>query len=577
MIEEIYIRDLGVIQEARLPFGPGLTVLTGETGAGKTMVLSALGLLLGERADTSAIRMGQPQAFVEGRWVLSANSDLATRVREAGAELEASEISNQHGTIGLAELIMNRSVSVEGRSRAAVSGRSVPVGLLSELGEQLVVVHGQSDQIRLRSSTAQREALDQFAANELASLTVPFQALYRTWKSKASRLLEIQSQLSDRIREADELRAAVLELEQAAPQVGEDADLTELASRLTHLEELRLAATVAHEAISSESFEDANDILGLLGQARRSLEQAAHHDSALEKLAEQLKLVGYQLTDVSTELASYLAGLETNSAVELEKVQERRSVLSGLIRKYGPSLEDVIEYQSKASNRLLELDSSTDEIEQLGVEVAQLQSQLLALAESITAVRVAAAVVLSAEVTAELAALAMGGAELVVRVEPASELTQHGADLVTILLAAYPGAEPRPLGRGASGGELSRIMLAIEVVLAKTEQTPTFIFDEVDAGVGGAAAIEVGRRLAMLAKQAQVIVVTHLAQVAAYANHHLRVMKSSSNEFTSTSVVALDEAQRVEELTRMLSGLTESDSGRAHASELLQRAKQEFN
>jgi DNA repair protein RecN (Recombination protein N) len=248
-----------------------------------------------------------------------------------------------------------------------------------------------------------------------------------------------------------------------------------------------------------------------------------------------------------------------------------------LTRKFGPTLNEVIDYQAKASNRLLELDSSTDEIEQLRSDVAELQSQLLALASNITGVRQKAAVALSVEVTAELAALAMTGAELVVRVDPAGELTQNGADIVTILLAAYPGADPRPLGRGASGGELSRIMLAIEVVLAKSEQTPTFIFDEVDAGVGGAAAIEVGRRLAMLAKQAQVIVVTHLAQVAAYANQHLRVMKSSSNEFTSTSVVELDQNQRVEELTRMLSGLTESDSGRAHAFELLQRAKQEFN
>jgi len=577
MIEEIYIRDLGVIQEARLPFGPGLTVLTGETGAGKTMVLSALGLLLGERADTTAIRMGQPQAFVEGRWVLTTSTDLAARVRDAGADLEPSGLPSGDSSANLGELIMNRSISVEGRSRAAVSGRSVPVGLLSELGEQLVVVHGQSDQIRLRSSAAQREALDQFATGDIQPLIVPFQALYRDWKAKASRLLQIQTELAQRLREADDLRAAVVELEQAAPQSGEDVELADLAGRLTHLEELRLAATVAREAISSENFDDANDMLALLGQARRALEQAAEHDVALAKLSEQLKNVGYQLTDVSTELSGYLAGLETNSTSELERVQERRALLSGLMRKFGPTLDEVVEYQNKASLRLLELDSSSEEIQQLRTEVSGLQEQLLALATSITAVRQKAAVALSAEVTAELSALAMAGAELVVRVEPAGELTQNGADVVTILLSSYPGAEPRPLGRGASGGELSRIMLAIEVVLAKSEQTPTFIFDEVDAGVGGAAAIEVGRRLAMLAKQAQVIVVTHLAQVAAYANQHLRVMKSSSNEFTSTSVVELDQDQRIEELTRMLSGLTESDSGRAHAFELLQRAKQEFN
>ncbi len=564
MIEEIYIRDLGVIQEARLPFKPGLTVLTGETGAGKTMVLSALGLLLGERADTSAIRRGQDQAFVEGRWMLPADSEIAERVREAGADLDQGE------------LILNRSVSSEGRSRAAVSGRAAPIALLSELGNQLVVVHGQSDQIRLKSPLAQREALDKFAGPQLELTMKAYRDNYKLWKVRATELAELRAQLANREREADELRASVTELASAELLPQEDVLLTERAAKLANLEELRLAATSAHESLSSENFGDSLDAIALLGQARRALEQATQHDPELERIAEQVRNIGYQLSDTATELAGYLDGLEADASAELEALQLRLATIGQLMRKYGPSLDEVLAFQESASQRVLELDSSTETIDRLETETLQLQQRLLDQAGEVTQLRRAAAILLAREVSEELSALAMGGAELVVQIDPATELSNHGADTVSILLSAYPGAEPRPLGKGASGGELSRIMLAIEVVLAKTEQTPTFIFDEVDAGVGGAAATEVGRRLAMLAKQAQVIVVTHLAQVAAYANQHLRVLKTSSVDFTGTDVVALDYHGRIEELTRMLSGLTESDSGRAHASELLERAHREF-
>ena len=566
MIEEIYIRDLGVIQEARLAFGPGLTVITGETGAGKTMVLSALGLLLGERSDTSSIRRGQDQAFVEGRWFLKNNTDIAAQITERLAEAGA-EISG-------GELIMNRSVSSEGRGRASVSGKAAPINLLSELGEKLVVVHGQSDQIRLKSAAAQREALDQFAG--VAGQLTEYQTHFQAWKSATAQLVDIQSALDARAKEARELRAAVDELEAADPKPGEDQELTDKANRLTHVEELRIAASSAHEAISSESFDGATDAIGLIGVARRALEQVAAHDPELEKIAESLKQLGYQLNDASAEISSYLDGLDGDSARELEAIQERRAVLNTLIRKYGPTLDDVINLRESASDRLLELDSSSDLIEALTLQVEHEHEAMTAAAEKLSAARKSAAVKLADQVTAELAALAMSGSTLVVDVAQSPEFGSFGKDLVSIQLSSYPGADPRPLGKGASGGELSRIMLAIEVVLAQTEQAPTFIFDEVDAGVGGAAAIEVGRRLAMLAKQAQVIVVTHLAQVAAFANQHLRVLKNSTDEFTATDVVALNTEDRVNELARMLSGMPESDSGRTHAAELLEKAHAEF-
>ena len=559
MIEQIRIRDLGVISEATLDMGPGLTVLTGETGAGKTMVLNALGLLLGARSDASAIRKGQDQAFVEGRWLLP--KDALNRITEAGIEIEDGE------------LLVSRSISSEGRSKATVSGRSVPVGVLTEIGEHLVVVHGQSDQIRLKSTAAQREALDQFAGSNLAKLLSEYEETYSAWKMAANRLAVLSTESSTRAREADEIRAAVEELTKLDPKPGEDQELSELAEKLTHLEELRIAAANAHEELSSESFEDGRDAITSIGKARRALEQVSNHDPELEKLAEQLKEIGFSLNETAASISSYIAGLDSDGAAQLETVQSRRAELSAAMRKYGPSLDEVIAYLENSGSRLLDLDSSDEAIAKLALEEQHYSKQAHDLAEQITAIRTQAAAALSTAVTAELSALAMNGASLDVQVSRLNELSTHGIDQVALLLSAYPGAEPRPIGKGASGGELSRIMLAIEVVLAKSELAPTFIFDEVDAGVGGAAATEVGKRLAMLARNAQVIVVTHLPQVAAFANRHLRVLKSSTAEFTATDVVRLEGEQVVEELARMLSGLSESESGRSHAKELLDLAQ----
>ncbi len=570
MIEEIYIRDIGVIAEARLELRPGLTVLTGETGAGKTMVLSALGLLLGERADTGAIRGGQPQATVEGRWLVTADGALAERLAEAGIELETLASGN---STKQAELIMNRSLSAEGRSRAAVAGRAVPVALLSEVADYLVAVHGQADQQRLRSASAQREALDQFGGPELENVAARYATAFHTWRASASRLEQLRTELEHRLREAEELRATVAELEAAALEPGEDVKLAELTERLTHLEVLQQATTTAHELLSSEGFGEASDATSLIGQARKSLEQVAHFDAALAEQADQLREIGFQLTDVAAQISAYAGDLEGFSPSELQAMHERRALINSLTKKYGKTLDELIDFSTEASNRLLDLDSSTEQIEQLEASVDGQLADATALANELTNLRNAAAVELAAAVSAELSALAMGAASLVIQVTPAAELTSFGGDQIAILLSSYQGAEPRPLGKTASGGELSRIMLALEVVLAKTAQTPTFIFDEIDAGVGGAAAIEIGRRLAKLAQTAQVIVVTHLAQVAAFANHHLNVQKTASATFTASDVQVLTGEARTAELARMLSGLADSASAREHAQELLALAK----
>ncbi|CAB4546406.1 MAG: DNA repair protein RecN [Actinobacteria bacterium] len=561
MIEEISIRDLGVIAEAKLKFGPGLTVLTGETGAGKTMVLTAVGLLLGERSDTSAIRQGQDQAFVEGRWQINQHQKANELVVEAGGNVDAGE------------LIVNRSVARDGRSRSAIGGAAAPVNLLASLGEQLVAVHGQSDQIRLKSGIAQREALDQFSG--VATLLGKYRDVFDRWKTLEARLETLRSASSSRETEIQQLQEATAELDRLKPEAGEDEALAEKAQRLTHSEELRIAASEAHELLSSENTD--TDAIALVGKARRVLEAASVNDPELGKIAETLRQLGFQLGENAAALNGYLASSEGGGAAELEQVQQRRADLGAAMRKYGPTLAEVIAFQETAGKKLLELDNSDEQIAALTLERDGLFAEVQDLAGQVTAVRKHAALRLETAVTEELKSLAMGGATLVVSVTETSEYQLHGADLVSIQLAAYPGAEPRPIGKGASGGELSRIMLAIEVVLAKTEQALTFIFDEVDAGVGGAAAIEVGKRLAQLAKVAQVIVVTHLGQVAAFANQHLRVLKTMSDQYTASDVVELQGEDRVEEIARMLSGMAESDTARANARELMIKAKEFVN
>jgi DNA repair protein RecN (Recombination protein N) len=567
MIEEISIRGLGVIGEARLPLGPGFTAITGETGAGKTMVVTALGLLLGERADTSAIRSGSSQAVVEGHWLVDVAGPVADRVRDAGGDLDVVTGSSQAG------LLLSRSVSTEGRSRATVGGRASPVGVLNEIGQQLVVVHGQSDQIRLRSAVAQREALDRFAGRELGTVLDDYQDVYRRWQSAQGELDVLVAERDRRSQEAVDLRIAMTEIEEAAPRRGEDGELAGRADRLTNLEDLRLAAAEAHELVSAQASDDPTDVLGLLDHARRLLERAADHDSALEPIAESLANAGIIVTEISAQLSSYLGELDADGGRELEAVQERRAQLANLVRKYGPTLDDAIDYLDTGSGRLLELDNDSDRIDALRVEVEIDRSRIIELAARLSEVRSDYARQLSDRVSAELGALAMADARLTVLIEDRPDYSQTGKDLVSFLLQPHPGAEPRPLGRGASGGELSRIMLAIEVVIAGSDPVPTFIFDEVDAGVGGASASEIGRRLARLAQDAQVIVVTHLAQVAAFANNHLSVVKDSDGAVTASSVRQLEGDGRIAEMARLLSGLPDSESGLAHARELLDLAR----
>ncbi len=555
MIDEISIRDLGVIKSAVLRLTPGFTAVTGETGAGKTMVVSALGLLLGERADSGVVRHDAERAQVDGRWRID-SPEVTTVVEELGGVVEDGE------------LIVSRSVSNEGRSRVVIGGASAPVGALSGLGEHLVAIHGQSDQLRLRSQAAQRDAIDRFAGESLRAALREYREVFRRWTDSVARLEQLTREVEARRREADELRAAVVEIDAVQPVAGEDERLKSVIERLANGDDLRRAAQEAHESLSAEDSEF--DAVSLVENARKALERVAGHDATVETLITQLSEASIIVRDAAQSVALYANGLDVEGE-DIETVQDRLATINALARKYGPTLDDVLEMWSTASDRLFELDRTSDEIGELTVAVDADRAELERLADRVTAARVDAAARLSTEVTEELHHLAMPTAEFVVAVATGEEFHVHGRDSVDMLLRPHPGGEPRPVTKTASGGELSRVMLAIEVVIAGTDTVPTLVFDEIDAGVGGASAIEIGRRLAMLAESAQVIVVTHLPQVAAFASNHLRIIKDTSGEVTESTITALSGEERIAEMARLLSG-TDSENARAHAREMLESA-----
>jgi len=559
MIEQIQINDLGVISHASLPLGPGFTVLTGETGAGKTMVVTALGLLLGERADTARVRQGSEHSWVEGHFLAGSITPVAERVEELGGVIEEGE------------LVLSRQVSAEGRSKAVVGGRSAPVSVLQELAQHLVVVHGQSDQIRLKSESAQRDALDRYAGERLASVLHDYQELFRAHQERLLELEQIDERYAAQKADQDRLRQALERIEGVRPEQGEDVSLKALSDKLESIEDLRNAAAVAKEALSSEAVgPESSDARSLIDHAIRSLERVVEHDAELAGPLQTLRDGLFQIDEASQALSSYLSAITEGESLDLESVMSRRADLGGLMRDYGPTLDDVLVFEKSASDTLLEIDLSGDRRGQLEEQIRHDQETLSRLAAEITERRMVAAHTLGERVSAELQTLAMPDAHLVIDVSP-KEATVSGADQVSFLLAPHPGAPPRPLAKSASGGELSRVMLSLEVVLAEADPVPTFIFDEVDAGVGGATALEIGKRLARLAQSAQVICVTHLAQVASYADSHLSVFKARSGEVTESSVRVLEAEDRVAELARMLGGDQDSDSAKAHAREMLQR------
>ena len=567
MIEEIHIRDLGIITDARLPLEPGFSVLTGETGAGKTMVVTALGMLLGARSDASSVRNGAKNALAEAVIRLPRGHRALALAEEAGGTTE--EIDEQSS-----ELLLARTVNASGRSRAHVGGCSAPIGTLAQIGQSLVAVHGQSDQLRLKSPAEQRQSLDLYAGEELASLLEKYRENYERYRAAAAELKEVRENSRARALEAQSLQGALEEIAAVNPRAGEEDELKAEMMKLMNVEALRIASATALTALSGSEYssgEEAN-VMGLLDAARSALQGQASADEELAALEARVNELMILTTDIASDLSSYAASLDVEGPERLAQVQTRRAQLATLMRKYGADIAEVLEWAEESRARLDTLVDDPQRQETLETELVQLRKVLGEQAEELTNLRRAAAQKLADAVSEELTALAMPNASLVVEVAEAEKFSVHGRDTVTFMLAPHRTAVPRPLGKGASGGELSRVMLALEVVLAEVDPVPTFIFDEVDSGVGGKAAIEIGRRLAMLARHVQVLVVTHLPQVAAFADQHILVLKNDDASLSKVQV--LTEGERVVELARMLSGHDQSESAREHARELLEAGRQ---
>jgi len=578
VIEELRIRDLGVIREAELTLHPGLTVITGETGAGKTMLLTGIDLIRGGRPDATRVRPGAARAHVEAVIAVPLNGEVATIVAELEIELDDDA------------LILGRTVPAEGRARALAGGRAVPSSTLSDLTAGLIAVHGQGDQQRLTRSDTQRQILDRVGAELISGQLDRYHTLLAQLRTARAALHESLTSGAQREAEAQQLQHILGDHDTLAPKPGEAAELAAQALRLSHAEALREAAHQAHEALSGDS--DEVDVGALVASARRVLDHEREHDAALGVLADRLSELSAQVTDVASELASYAASIDSDPA-RLESVQQRRLSLTTFERRHGVVLDEFVDLVPGMRVRLDELNEGDGRAVRLAAEVEGLLEEIAPVAEGLHDARSVTARDLGERVGSELTALAMPQARVEWRIDvqvgtdgeegavvlsdgTSAVLGSHGIDEVALLLASHREAPLQPLARAASGGELSRVMLAIEVVLSGLDPIPTMVFDEVDAGVGGRAAVEVGRRLAELARTTQVLVVTHLAQVAAFADRHLVVVRSSdTDDVTSSDVTAVEGETRVRELARMLAGFEDSASAAEHARELMQMADEQ--
>ncbi len=547
MIEELRIEHLGVIAAASIRPGRGFTALTGETGAGKTMVLTALEMLLGGRVD-AAISEG---ASIEGIWKVPQDSPAAQMVIDAG------------GLVDDAEILLGRTAT-NGRLRAFAGGRMVPASLLGEVGEHLVTIHGQTTQQRLRNAGAQRAALDRFGGADHMHLLEDHRSAHRRWQDLAEKLAAARTSQQENAQRMVFLRSALEEIERVDPQPGETAALQAEQHRLANLADISTATAAAGAAVLGDDTADIPGAAHLLHVAAREL--AAVDDAELSALHGRLVSLAEEASEIGRDISGVADALQDEPG-RLEWINQRLHDLSVLQSRYGSDEAAVLRWGQAAASELTALERGSD-LDALATEELTARRILDRATVALSASRAAMAQRLEHEATAELQQLAMPNARLQVQVT-ATALGPDGADEVTLLLAAHPGAVPAPIARAASGGELSRIMLALEVVLADTDRVGTFVFDEVDAGVGGAAATAIGRRLAVLARSAQVIVVTHMPQVAAFADTHLRVVKQQDCDITVSDVRALDDEARVVEIARMLAGQEDSRHAREHARELL--------
>jgi DNA repair protein RecN (Recombination protein N) len=556
-LEEISIRGLGVIESSNIEFKPGLTVLTGETGAGKTMVLTALGLVLGSKSDSDLIRQGAERAVVTGKFAVP--KEVAEEVLELGGEIDDNSV------------VITRTISTAGKSRVLVGGAVSSTSAVNTFSSSLVEIHAQSSSSKLTKPGVARELLDRFAAIDIGK----YQQLFQSYNLVKNRIDDLKSQLKQSDTQIEELKAFIDEFNKISPKPNELDEIENEIAKLGSVEQLNQSVTQALNLLENDELSAIN----LLQQIRKNLDSVRGKDGQLDQISDRFTENLLNISDVNSDLASYLVDLEADPN-RFEKLQERKAGLNALLRKYGKGSDRQIAYDqllvdgSKAKDRIEDLSGGQVRVDELEKEAGEIFASLKNEALKLSEKRASAAKQLSDEVTDEVRNLSMPNATFQIShqlssADTASNYTQFGIDEITLLFSAHAGGTPLPLNKVASGGELSRVMLALEVVIAEAEPIGTYIFDEVDAGVGGKAAVEIGRRLAKLSKSAQVIVITHLAQVAVWADNHLVVKKNEDGLVTQSDVLEVTEQDRKVEIARMLSGQEDSQTAQEHAGELL--------
>jgi DNA repair protein RecN (Recombination protein N) len=556
-LEEISIRGLGVIESSNIEFKPGLTVLTGETGAGKTMVLTALGLVLGSKSDSDLIRQGAERAVVTGKFAVP--KEVAEEVLELGGEIDDNSV------------VITRTISTAGKSRVLVGGAVSSTSAVNTFSSSLVEIHAQSSSSKLTKPGVARELLDRFAAIDIGK----YQQLFQSYNLVKNRIDDLKSQLKQSDTQIEELKAFIDEFNKISPKPNELDEIENEIAKLGSVEQLNQSVTQALNLLENDELSAIN----LLQQIRKNLDSVRGKDGQLDQISDRFTENLLNISDVNSDLASYLVDLEADPN-RFEKLQERKAGLNSLLRKYGKGSDRQNAYDqllvdgSKAKDRIEDLSGGQVRVDELEKEAGEIFASLKNEALKLSEKRASAAKQLSDEVTDEVRNLSMPNATFQIShqlssADTASNYTQFGIDEITLLFSAHAGGTPLPLNKVASGGELSRVMLALEVVIAEAEPIGTYIFDEVDAGVGGKAAVEIGRRLAKLSKSAQVIVITHLAQVAVWADNHLVVKKNEDGLVTQSDVLEVTEQERKVEIARMLSGQEDSQTAQEHAGELL--------
>ncbi|WP_181273290.1 DNA repair protein RecN [Brevibacterium oceani] len=558
MISELRISHLGVIAEAEVELDTGFTVVTGETGAGKTMFVSALSLLMGRKVGSGVVRKGAEKAEVEGIFTSVADT-VRDRIEEAGGSADE-------------EAIISRTVALKGRARATAGGRTVPISVLTDISSDLITLHGQSEQLRLKGAAQQRQLLDAAGGQELAEVADRYRAAYESWKETETRVARIKDSTAARRERILWLRGCLEAIDAVRPEPGEDETLAAQSAKLGAATEITRAVGTAHDLLLGGEVDDAGAAVDLVHQAISAIADVEGSDKELVTIREALGDAVLRLSDSAAELSSYLSGFDELGETSLEETEARRAEL-GTLAPYGQDVTEVLDFESRSAAELAELEAEDRDLDGLDAELTEARAAMDEAASALTTIRTATAQKFSQDVSEELAALSMPKAAVAFEITE-REPTSHGADEVRLTFAAHESSTPDDIGKIASGGELSRVMLAIEVVRAASESIPTYVFDEVDAGVGGKAAVEIGRRLAKLARNAQVIVVTHLPQVAAWADTHVTIVKDDDAETVRSGVQELTDAERVTELSRMLAGMDDSASARAHAAELLDSARQ---